>query len=111
MERFSQTAQWIVGAKKAVASRAMAESPREDQELLRQLAAKTLSYGRVAITRALQRSVTSNSDCSHSMGIKVQRITSLPRKELLARNSFLLLVTRKGVPSLLPRALRPELRK
>jgi RNA polymerase sigma-70 factor, ECF subfamily len=38
MERFFQTAQWITGARKAVASKTMAESPSADQELLRQLA-------------------------------------------------------------------------
>jgi len=36
MERFFQFEQWITGAEKA-ANRAMAESPLEDQELLRQL--------------------------------------------------------------------------
>ncbi len=36
MERFAQFEQWITGAEKA-AKRAMAESPLEDQELLRQL--------------------------------------------------------------------------
>ena len=38
MERFLQPAQWITGARKAVAKTAMAESPSADQELLRQLA-------------------------------------------------------------------------
>src|SRR6478735_7560734 len=37
MERSSQIEQWITGAK-AAPRRAMADSPREDQELLRQLA-------------------------------------------------------------------------
>lgn len=37
MERFFQSAQWITGARKAVANKAMAESPAADQELLRQL--------------------------------------------------------------------------
>ena len=36
MERFFQFEQWITGAEKA-AKRAMAESPLEDQELMRQL--------------------------------------------------------------------------
>src|SRR5947199_5346528 len=37
MERFAQFEQWITGAR-AARRRAMADSPREDQELLRQLA-------------------------------------------------------------------------
>jgi RNA polymerase sigma-70 factor (ECF subfamily) len=37
MERFAQIEQWITGAR-AAPRRAMADSPREDQELLRQLA-------------------------------------------------------------------------
>ena len=38
MERFAQFEQWITGAEKARPGRFMAESPLEDQELLRQLA-------------------------------------------------------------------------
>jgi RNA polymerase sigma-70 factor, ECF subfamily len=38
MERFPSAAQWITGAWKTAASEPMAESPSEDQELLRQLA-------------------------------------------------------------------------
>ncbi|HKD82783.1 MAG TPA: RNA polymerase sigma factor [Candidatus Angelobacter sp.] len=38
MERFFPIAQWNTGARKAVATNAMAESPAADQELLRQLA-------------------------------------------------------------------------
>jgi RNA polymerase sigma-70 factor (ECF subfamily) len=37
MEQSFQPAQWITGARKAVANKAMAESPAADQELLRQL--------------------------------------------------------------------------
>jgi RNA polymerase sigma-70 factor (ECF subfamily) len=37
MERFAQFEQWITGAEKTAPNRAMAESPLDDQELLRQL--------------------------------------------------------------------------